>query len=76
MEVFDYLRRDPNDPPDNDWSGYDFWLAKMNQHSLPGEDVTQEGPAFERVKRGEMVKAFYRLPRVSRKTRQALGDIL
>lgn len=57
-EYFGYLRRDPNDPPDSDWTGYDFWLAKMNAYSLPGEDVTLEADAFARVKRAEMVRAF------------------
>ena len=31
MEYFGYLRRDPNALPDNDMSGYTFWLEKMNQ---------------------------------------------
>lgn len=57
-EYFGYLRRDANDPPDESWAGYDFWLDKMNRNSLPGEDVTNPSDAYERVKRGEMVKAF------------------
>src|SRR5262249_6302234 len=28
---FGYLRRNPNDPPDADYTGYDFWLTKLNQ---------------------------------------------
>jgi hypothetical protein len=31
MQYFGFLRRDPNDPQDTDHSGYDFWLAKLNQ---------------------------------------------
>lgn len=31
MEYFGYLRRNPDDPPDNNLSGYNFWLAKLNQ---------------------------------------------
>ncbi|PYS83833.1 MAG: hypothetical protein DMF67_07160 [Acidobacteria bacterium] len=31
MEYFGYLRRNPDDPPDHDRGGYDFWLAKLNQ---------------------------------------------
>lgn len=31
MQYFGYLRRNPNDPPDGDYSGYDFWLNKLNQ---------------------------------------------
>jgi hypothetical protein len=25
------LRRNPNDAPDADYTGYDFWLTKLNQ---------------------------------------------
>ncbi|HJZ80920.1 MAG TPA: PQQ-dependent sugar dehydrogenase, partial [Pyrinomonadaceae bacterium] len=31
MEYFGYLRRNPNDPQDTDYTGYDFWLTKLNQ---------------------------------------------
>jgi Metallo-peptidase family M12/Reprolysin family propeptide len=31
MQYFGYLRRNPNDAPDADYSGYDFWLTKLNQ---------------------------------------------
>src|SRR5207302_6434814 len=31
MQYFGYLRRNPNDSPDSDYSGYDFWLTKLNQ---------------------------------------------
>ena len=31
MEYFGYLRRNPNDPPDSDFGGYDFWLNKLVQ---------------------------------------------
>jgi hypothetical protein len=30
-EYFGYLRRNPNDAPDTDFTGYDFWLTKLNQ---------------------------------------------
>jgi hypothetical protein len=29
MEYFGYLRRNPNDAPDNNFSGYSFWLNKL-----------------------------------------------
>ena len=45
MEYFGYLRRNPDDPPDNNLSGYNFWLAKLNQFN--GNFVN-----------AEMVKAF------------------
>jgi hypothetical protein len=57
-EYFGFLRRDPNAQPDADWAGYNFWLSKLDGFSLPGEDVTREADAFERVKRAEMVRAF------------------
>ncbi len=31
MQYFGYLRRNPNDAPDADYTGYDFWLTKLNQ---------------------------------------------
>ncbi len=31
MEYFGYLRRNPDDPPDNNLAGYNFWLAKLDQ---------------------------------------------
>jgi uncharacterized protein (TIGR03118 family) len=45
MEYFGYMRRNPDDPPDHDFSGYDFWLDKLN--TFNGNFVTSD-----------MVKAF------------------
>ena len=45
MQYFGYLRRNPNDPPDSDYTGYDFWLTKLNQFNGNYIDA-------------EMVKAF------------------
>lgn len=45
MQYFGYLRRNPNDAPDSDFSGYDFWLTKLNDHG--GNFVS-----------AEMVKSF------------------
>ena len=45
LQYFGYLRRNPDDPPNIDFSGYDFWLNKMNQFN--GNYL-----------RAEMVKAF------------------
>ena len=58
MQYIGYLRRNPNDAPEPglDYAGFDFWLTKMNNHSLPGEDVRNEEVA--RVQRAEMVRAF------------------
>ncbi len=33
MQYFGYMRRNPNDPPDTDFRGYDFWLEKLNDHN-------------------------------------------
>jgi len=45
MQYFGYLRRNPNDAPNPDFGGFDFWLAKLNQFN--GNFVN-----------AEMVKAF------------------
>jgi len=45
MQYFGYLRRNPNDPQDVDFSGWKFWLDKLNQFN--GDFVA-----------AEMVKAF------------------
>jgi hypothetical protein len=31
MQYFGYLRRNPNDLPDSDFSGYNYWLNKLNE---------------------------------------------
>ena len=31
MQYFGFVRRNPNDLPDADYTGYDFWLTKLNQ---------------------------------------------
>ncbi|MDT7778742.1 MAG: hypothetical protein QOC99_1254 [Acidobacteriota bacterium] len=45
MQYYGYLRRNPDDSPDADFRGWDFWLTKLNQFS--GNFVS-----------AEMVKAF------------------
>lgn len=45
MEYFGYLRRSPDDAPDHNFAGYNFWLDKLN--SFGGDYI-----------RSEMVKAF------------------
>ena len=45
MQFFGYMRRNPNDPQDIDYTGYDFWLTKLNQFN----------GSFQNA---EMVKAF------------------
>lgn len=45
MQYFGYLRREPNTNPDTDFSGYNFWLGKLN--AFNGSFI-----------QAEMVKAF------------------
>jgi hypothetical protein len=45
MQYFGYLRRDPDGAPDTDFSGYNFWLNKLN--SFGGDYI-----------RSEMVRSF------------------
>ena len=45
FQYFGYLRRNPDDAPDSDFTGYNFWLTKLNQFN--GDFVN-----------AEMVKAF------------------
>ena len=45
MQYFGYLRRAPNESPDTDFTGYNFWLSKLNQFN--GDFI-----------KAEMVKAF------------------
>jgi len=44
-QYFGYLRRTPNDPPDNNFAGFHFWLNKLEL--FDGDFVA-----------AEMVKAF------------------
>jgi len=45
MQYFGYLQRNPDDAPDNNLAGYNFWLTKLNQFN--GD-----------FRQAEMVKAF------------------
>jgi len=45
VQYFGYLRRNPDDPPDGDLRGFNFWLTKLNQ--FDGNFIN-----------AEMVKAF------------------
>ena len=58
MQYYGYLRRNPDDAPDNNFLGYDFWLNKLNSFSQPGENVRNETVALSRVSRAQMVEAF------------------
>jgi hypothetical protein len=58
MQYYGYLRRNPDDAPDNNFAGYDFWLRKINSLSLPDEDMRDDARALDRVRRAEMVRGF------------------
>jgi len=45
MEYLGYLKRNPNDLPDGNFAGYNFWLNKLNQFNGNFQNA-------------EMVKAF------------------
>ena len=62
MQYFGYLRRNPDDAPDGNFSGYDFWLAKLNSVSQPGEDMRDDTQAQHRTERAEMIRAFIESP--------------
>jgi len=73
MQYYGYLRRNPDDAPDNNFSGYDFWLNKMNGFSRPGENVRDERVALARVRRAEMVRAFIESTEYRRRFQGAPG---
>jgi len=58
MEYFGYLRRNPDEFPDANFDGYDFWLAKLNGVSQAGEDMRDDAQAQQRSNRAEMIRAF------------------
>ena len=37
LHYFAYLRRNPNDPPDNDWRGFNFWVNDIEHNSDPNK---------------------------------------
>ncbi|HEX8475047.1 MAG TPA: DUF4214 domain-containing protein [Pyrinomonadaceae bacterium] len=56
IQYFGYLRRNPDDAPDADFSGYNFWLNKLN---AAGGDYVK----------AEMIKAFLTSPEYRRRFR-------
>ncbi len=70
MQYLGYLRRNPNDAPNSDYRGFDFWLNKLNEFSTAGEDVREPQTAERRVLRAQMVTAFI----VSTEYRQRFGQ--
>ena len=55
MQYFGYLRRDPNDVQDTDYTGWEFWLTKLN--TFNGDYIKAEmAKAF--IKSGEYRQRF------------------
>jgi len=52
MQYFGFLRRNPDDAPDTDYAGCEFWLTKLNQFNGNFQDA-------------EMVTSLHQLPGVS-----------
>lgn len=51
-----YLQRNPNEPPDSDFSGYNFWLSELN-----GDTANDPGPnGYSHVIRAFLVCSEYR----------------
>jgi hypothetical protein len=70
MQYFGYLRRNPDSLPDTDFTGYDFWLGKLNGVSQTNEDMRDDTQAQHRAERAEMVRAFIE----STEYRQRFGE--
>ena len=51
LHYFAYLRRNPDDPPDSNWSGFNFWLNDTEHNNDPNKlrtafSLTQEYQKF------------------------------
>ena len=49
MQFFGYLRRNPNDLPDSDYTGYEFWLNKLNQFNGNYNAAEMSKPSLSRL---------------------------
>jgi hypothetical protein len=63
MQFFGYLRRNPDDPQDTDYTGYDFWLTKLNEFS-------------GNFRNAEMVKAFINSTEYRQRFRALINYVL
>lgn len=55
LHYFAYLRRNPNDPPDRDFTGFNFWLQELAEHHDAGKIATafQNSIEFQAIKQGQ-----------------------
>ncbi|HWS89134.1 MAG TPA: hypothetical protein VN282_19335 [Pyrinomonadaceae bacterium] len=47
LHYFAFLRRDPDDPPDRDLTGFDFWLGKLERERDPDKLALAFGESLE-----------------------------
>ena len=55
LHYFGYLRRNPDDPPDNGWDGFNYWRAELEKSGDPGR-VTRAfmlSGEYKKIKEGE-----------------------
>jgi hypothetical protein len=52
LHYFAYLRRNPNDPPDRNLTGFNFWLQELSEHHDVGKIATafQNSIEFQAIK--------------------------
>jgi len=52
LHYFAYLRRNPNDPPDRNLTGFNFWLQELSEHHDAGKIATafQNSIEFQAIK--------------------------
>ena len=52
LHYFAYLRRNPNDPPDRNFTGFNFWLQELSEHHNAGKIATafQDSIEFHAIK--------------------------
>jgi len=43
LSYYVYLQRAPNDPPDNNWDGFNFWLNDLNSCTEPERQAGRNG---------------------------------
>ena len=47
LHYFGFLRRNPDDPPDNNLEGFNFWLAQLEQSPDPDRIALAFRDSFE-----------------------------
>ena len=52
LHYFGYLRRNPDDPPDRDLNGFNFWLQELAKH----HDIGKIAAAFQNSSEFQSIK--------------------